>query len=268
MGRMLAGRRRCRRARSTLARQAQAEDRRRAGPVLLALELMPDAARSRGHRHRLPDASPRPTPALRLRLCAARWSTAQRYADAIAQLEPVTRSSPTLAAPWLTLGALQLELRQHAGRRASLQRYVQLVQAQRGGRRAPRGPTTTMTTTTTAPRRPGPDAGLAAAGAGGRAARRLRRRRSAGWRASTTRSARSRCRPGAPRCWRARASVPQARELMRSAPERNAERRARQAAGRGAGAARGQAVARGLRRCWTRPTSAFPTTPTCSTSRR
>jgi len=42
----------------------------------------------------------------------------------------VTRQQPDLAAPWLTLGALQLELRQTQAAEQSLQHYVQLVQAQ------------------------------------------------------------------------------------------------------------------------------------------
>jgi tetratricopeptide (TPR) repeat protein len=54
----------------------------------------------------------------------------QRYADAIAQLELVTQQQPELAPPWLSLGALQLELRQTAAAEQSLQRFVQLVQAQ------------------------------------------------------------------------------------------------------------------------------------------
>jgi tetratricopeptide (TPR) repeat protein len=54
----------------------------------------------------------------------------QRYADAIGQLELVTQRQPELAAPWLTLGALQLELRQTQAAEQSLQRYIQLVQSQ------------------------------------------------------------------------------------------------------------------------------------------
>jgi Flp pilus assembly protein TadD len=51
----------------------------------------------------------------------------QRYADAITQLETVTRQQPELPAPWLTLGALHLELRHASQAEAALQRYVQLV---------------------------------------------------------------------------------------------------------------------------------------------
>jgi tetratricopeptide (TPR) repeat protein len=48
----------------------------------------------------------------------------------MAQLDAVTQQQPTLAAPWLTLGALRLELRQPEAADAALRRYVQLQQAQ------------------------------------------------------------------------------------------------------------------------------------------
>ena len=51
-------------------------------------------------------------------------SAAQRYVDATAQLQIVTRSKPELAAPWLSLGALQLELRQPRDAEGSLQRFL------------------------------------------------------------------------------------------------------------------------------------------------
>ena len=50
----------------------------------------------------------------------------------------------------------------------------------------------------------------------------------------------------------------EARELIRRVPEQTPERRARQAAGRGAAAARRQAVGRGRRRCWPQANKAFP----------
>jgi tetratricopeptide (TPR) repeat protein len=51
-------------------------------------------------------------------------SAAQRYVDAIAQLQVVTRNRPELPAPWLALGALQLELRQSRDAESSLQRFL------------------------------------------------------------------------------------------------------------------------------------------------
>jgi tetratricopeptide (TPR) repeat protein len=111
-----------------LARQALAEEPSSSAAVLLALELMPTRPEAESlvtNYLKLPKADP----ALR-RAYAGTLVTTQRYADAIAQIEIVTQQQPDLAGPWLTLGALQLELRQTQAAEQSLQRYVQLVQAQ------------------------------------------------------------------------------------------------------------------------------------------
>ena len=112
----------------SLARQIQAEDPASSAAALLALELMP----TRPEAEAIVTAylnTPRAEVDLR-RAYAGTLVTLQRYADAIAQLETVTRQQPDLAGPWLTLGALQLEMRQTQAAEASLQRFVQLVQAQ------------------------------------------------------------------------------------------------------------------------------------------
>ena len=112
----------------TLARATHAEAPSATAPVLLALELMPvrPAAEDIVTRYlKSPDADI----ALR-RAYAGALVNAQRYAEAIAQLEIVTRQQPDVAAPWLTLGALQVELRQPQAAEPSLQRFVQLTQSQ------------------------------------------------------------------------------------------------------------------------------------------
>jgi len=111
-----------------LARQAHSEDASAGGPVLLALELMPIRPEAEG----IVTAylkSPGAQVAIR-RAYAATLVNAQRYAEAVAQLEAVTLQQPDLAPPWLTLGALHVELRQPEQAQQSLQRFVQLVQAQ------------------------------------------------------------------------------------------------------------------------------------------
>ena len=111
-----------------LARQAQGEDPSSVAAVLLALELMPKRAEAEAlvlNYLKAPNADI----AVR-RAYAGTLLGLQRYADAIVQLQRVTQQQPELAPPWLTLGALQLELRQTQAGEASLQRYVQLVQAQ------------------------------------------------------------------------------------------------------------------------------------------
>jgi tetratricopeptide (TPR) repeat protein len=65
-----------------------------------------------------------------VRLLYARVLTvAQRYAEAISQLDAVTRADPQLAPPWLSLGALHVELRHPREAEAALQTYLQLAQA-------------------------------------------------------------------------------------------------------------------------------------------
>ncbi len=111
-----------------LARQAQAEDAASSAPVLLALELMqlrPEAEAMVTAYLTTPGAD-----ITMRRAYAAALVNAQRYTDAVAQLETVTRQQPDLAPPWLTLGALQVELRQPQAAEQSLQRFVQLVQGQ------------------------------------------------------------------------------------------------------------------------------------------
>jgi tetratricopeptide (TPR) repeat protein len=110
-----------------LARAAARAEPAAPGPVLLALEMMEDTPAAEAvvtDALRAPDADPM----LRLAYAQA-LAQAQRYPDAVAQLERVTQARPELAPPWLTLGALHLELREPAAAEAALKRYVQLVEA-------------------------------------------------------------------------------------------------------------------------------------------
>jgi tetratricopeptide (TPR) repeat protein len=113
-----------------LAREAQALDPAADGPALIALQLLPG----------MPAAEPLVTTYLAAKpsanamrmLYARTLSGAQRYADAIVQVEQVTRSEPDKASAWLTLGALQLELRQSKAAVTSLQTFLSLSPAQQG----------------------------------------------------------------------------------------------------------------------------------------
>jgi tetratricopeptide (TPR) repeat protein len=114
-----------------LARQALTEDPSASAAVLLALELM----QTRPEAEALVTSylkTPGKDLAIR-RTYAATLVNLQRYVDALAQLEVITREQPELAPPWLTLGALQVELRQPEAAQQSLQRFVQLEQAQTPG---------------------------------------------------------------------------------------------------------------------------------------
>jgi tetratricopeptide (TPR) repeat protein len=106
------------------ARDAARADAKAPGPVLLALELMsrqPSAEALVTQRLQAADAEPE------LRLAYVRVLTQQqRLAEAAPQLEQVTRQQPQNAQPWLTLGALHLELRQPEQAERALQRYLEL----------------------------------------------------------------------------------------------------------------------------------------------
>ncbi len=107
-------------------RQVQAEDPAAPGPALLALDLMP----LRPEAEALVVAylkGPAAEPEVR-RAYAGRLIDSQRLGDAMAQLEIATRQQPDFAPPWLTMGALQLEMRRPQDAEVSLQRFVQLVQ--------------------------------------------------------------------------------------------------------------------------------------------
>jgi tetratricopeptide (TPR) repeat protein len=107
-------------------RRAHTDDPLAEGPALLAIELMarkPEAeAVVLAHLSAKADSHG-------VRLVYVRsLTTSQRYGDAVTQLETVTRLAPQLAPPWLTLGALQLELRHPAEATTALQRYLVLAE--------------------------------------------------------------------------------------------------------------------------------------------
>lgn len=109
-----------------LAQQAHAADPAAQPPVLLALELL---TTRREAEPIVTDYIARPDaePALML-LYARALMTLQRYPDALQQLETVTRRKPDLAPPYLTLGALHLDLKHPAEGEAALQRYLALTE--------------------------------------------------------------------------------------------------------------------------------------------
>ncbi|MBT9526774.1 MAG: tetratricopeptide repeat protein [Rhizobacter sp.] len=110
-----------------LARSAHALDPAAESAALLGLELMAStpAAESIVTTHL--QARPASTP---IRMVYARiLSGAQRYADAVPQLEAVTLGDKPPAAAWLTLGALHLELKHPREATTVLNQYLQRVQA-------------------------------------------------------------------------------------------------------------------------------------------
>ena len=112
---------------AALLADAQKDDPTAPGPALLALDLLATTPSAEGavlDYLRQPKAEPM------VRLAYVRALTdKQRYADAVQQLDLLTRDHPDMSSAWLTLGALQLELHKPKEAEAALNRYVALAQA-------------------------------------------------------------------------------------------------------------------------------------------
>jgi tetratricopeptide (TPR) repeat protein len=112
------------------AQHGQAADPRAEGPVVVALELI-DPKQPEAEmlvRNYLADGQGASKAQPEIRMAYARvLLDAQRYAEAMAQLQIVTREKPDYAEGWLVLGSLQLQDNQLAPAQASLERYVALA---------------------------------------------------------------------------------------------------------------------------------------------
>lgn len=109
------------------AQRAYKADPKSDGTVLLALDLMPTSANAEPIVTSYLQANPQ---ANTIRMFYARaLSGSQRHADATAQVERVTASEPAMASPWLTLGALQLELRHPKEATAALLTFIERLNA-------------------------------------------------------------------------------------------------------------------------------------------
>ncbi len=124
-------------ARSASSRAPQAES-----VALLAIELMrtsPEAeALVQGYLAADPSSQPAARSAVRL-VYARTLAMAQRYGDAVQQIEPVTRDAPQFSDAWLTLGALYLELKRPADAEAALRQYLARAEPEASGGAAEAG---------------------------------------------------------------------------------------------------------------------------------
>jgi tetratricopeptide (TPR) repeat protein len=111
-----------------LARQAAADDTAAPGPMLLAIEIMPIQPEAEAMVVQYV-SQPQADTGVRLSYVTA-LTRSQRYAEAAQQLDRLTQAEPNLAAPWLTLGALRLDMKQPREAETALKRYVELVQKQ------------------------------------------------------------------------------------------------------------------------------------------
>ena len=109
------------------AQQASAADTAAEAPALLALDMLPATPAAEAIVTRQLEARPQ---AAGVRLLYVRMlATSQRLADAATQVALVTQANPNLAPPWLTRGALELELRHPKEATTALQTYVRLIEA-------------------------------------------------------------------------------------------------------------------------------------------
>ena len=103
------------------------------GPVVAALELIdPKLPDAEALVRRYLDSQQGKSGALpEIRMAYARvLLDAQRYPEAAAQLQSVSREKPELAEAWLVLGSLWLQDNQFAQAQASLERYIALARQQ------------------------------------------------------------------------------------------------------------------------------------------
>jgi len=108
------------------ARRASEADPGAEGAALLALDMLPATPEAEAIVKRQLATSPS-SPTVRL-LYVRTLATSQRLAEATAEIEVLTKSDPNLAPPWLTLGALELEMKRPREAADALRNYVRLVE--------------------------------------------------------------------------------------------------------------------------------------------
>ena len=109
------------------ARRAHQAEPTGEAPALLALEMLPGTPAAEAIVTGYLQAKPED---INVRLLYVRsLAGSQRYAEATQQLEQMTQRDPNRAAPWLTLGALQLEMHRPVEATAALKNYVRLIEA-------------------------------------------------------------------------------------------------------------------------------------------
>ena len=108
------------------AQRASEADPAAEGAALLALDLLPGTPEAEAIVKRQL-AARADNPMVRL-LYVRTLATSQRLAEATAEIEVLTRSDPNLAPPWLTLGALELEMKRPREAAEALRNYVRLVE--------------------------------------------------------------------------------------------------------------------------------------------
>lgn len=120
--------------------KGQSADPASEGPAVLALELMDPnqpLAEPIVKRYLM---GPKAAPEVRMGYARV-LAEARRFNDASTELKALTAARPELPEPWLLLGLLQMQTRQDAVAETSLKRYVDLAQGQRDADERKRGQT-------------------------------------------------------------------------------------------------------------------------------
>ena len=113
------------------ARKAQAQDSKSEQPALLALSMMsPKTPQAEAIVKKYLEG--KPLPEVRMEYARALLD-AERYAEAIAQLQTITTEKPDFAAAWLIRGAIELQDGKATLAEQSLKRYVELTLPKRTG---------------------------------------------------------------------------------------------------------------------------------------
>lgn len=108
------------------------------GPALLALELMDPSQPLAEPIVKRYLAGPKAQPEMRMAYARV-LVEGRRYAEATAELSALTVARPELPEPWLLLGSLQVQARQDAMAETSLRRYMSLAGSQRDPEAQERG---------------------------------------------------------------------------------------------------------------------------------
>lgn len=115
------------------ARKGQEIDPASDAPAALALEMIdPGQPLAEPIVTRFLNNNPKASPDLRVAYARVLVEN-RRYSDASAQLQALTTSRPELAEPWLLLGSLQMQARQDAAAEASIKRFIELSGSPKGG---------------------------------------------------------------------------------------------------------------------------------------
>ena len=109
------------------AQRASEADPANEAVALLALDMLPASADAESIVKRQL-AARADSPTVRL-LYVRTLATSQRLPEAAAEIEVLTKRDPNLAPPWLTLGAIELEMKRPREATAALRNYVRLVEA-------------------------------------------------------------------------------------------------------------------------------------------